>query len=724
MDKFLVSSPTQLSQGFDIGNDTGLLDLDHQELFNDDQDNTTTRESNVDHDDITLHAGNDEFYGLDYPSQESLHDIVPISNNQGMNSNNGYFNNSHRFQHSKNISLDGSIYSSKISHRPNLSTSSMASLSQDAPSQYDSNHMNHSGSNNTLYSTDSVPQLSSSLSYQSFLDSPSSIKQNPQQKQQLQVPHQNTPRIIGRNKSSSVSSCNNYNAFTTPSRVPNTLSLSPVNLVSTANNKVGKTSHSMKTKGHNRSRSRLSIDATNNSLLLNNPSNGQKITTPAHSSSNYQGMNPFYTPSYVSPRVGNLSDFDDFGTPLLTPNSNSNNQANPQWANQRSTSYQHLSYLSPVANNLNCTSSSGTSSNKTNTTFTTPILLKRNDTLDSIKIEDQDDDAIKQLGKTKSCNNFVNSKFMSNESKKPGCMEDENNYKMLEQSLMDKPEMHELKKDDELFLNAADLSLKLASQLVSNPTNEIPDTLVSSNSTPGVLHSQNSPSRSYSVQSNNLPRTTSFSVPSTAGASTSDFDTNNPSMMSDVYSNQNSLQYKAMGIDLLLPQFNSNRLTDEKIIENNSRANRSNNTSFTKSYPASIDLASIATSPMNSNIQNISTINTASPTNTSNVLPTMATFSISSGQSTHPTPETFIPSPQDLKLPINVSDKTDVIDPKKKHSCPLCQARFQRPEHVKRHLKSHSSEKPYECDEPNCGKRFNRKDNLKAHLKKIHHRKL
>lgn len=45
---------------------------------------------------------------------------------------------------------------------------------------------------------------------------------------------------------------------------------------------------------------------------------------------------------------------------------------------------------------------------------------------------------------------------------------------------------------------------------------------------------------------------------------------------------------------------------------------------------------------------------------------------------------------------------------------------FQRPEHVKRHLKSHSSEKPFECQMPNCGKRFNRKDNLKAHLKKIH----
>lgn len=717
MDKFLVSSPTQLSQGFDIGNDTGLLDLDHGEFFNEDQNNTISRESNMDHDDITLHGDNVEFYGLDYPSQESLHDIVPISNNSGTGNSNGYFSNSHRFQHSKNISLDGgNMYSSKISHQSNLSTSSMVSLSQDAPSQYDANHMNQSGSNNTLYSGDSIPQLSSSLSYQSFLDSPSSIKHNAHQKLQLQnVPPQNTPRRIGRNKSMSVSSCNNYNAFATPSRGPNNLSLSPVNLVSTASNKVGKTPHSLKTKGHSRSRSRLSVDATNNSLLMNNQSsNGQKITTPAQNSSNYPGLNPFYTPSYVSPRLDKLGDFDDFGTPLLTPSSN--NQANPQWSNQGSGSYQQFNYLSPVANNTNYPSSSGTSSNKTNTAFTTPMLLKRNDTLDSIKIEDQDDDAFKQLGKAKSYTNFVNSKFMFNETKKLGFMEDDNNYRMLEQSLMDKPEIGDIKKDDEMFLNAADLSLKLASQLVSNPNSEVPDTIVSSNSTPGVVHSHNSPTRSYSVLSNNVPPATSFSVPSTAGASTTDFELK--------YKNQNSHQPKAPGIDLLLPQFNSNHLTDEKLIKNNHRANQSHNSSFTKSYPASIDLASIATSPMNSNsVQNISTINSASPNNP-NGLPTMATFSISSGQSTHATPETFIPSPQDLKLPIKVSDKTDVIDPKKKHSCPLCQARFQRPEHVKRHLKSHSSEKPYECDEPNCGKRFNRKDNLKAHLKKIHHRKL
>ncbi|KAI0462747.1 hypothetical protein LJB42_003548 [Komagataella kurtzmanii] len=71
---------------------------------------------------------------------------------------------------------------------------------------------------------------------------------------------------------------------------------------------------------------------------------------------------------------------------------------------------------------------------------------------------------------------------------------------------------------------------------------------------------------------------------------------------------------------------------------------------------------------------------------------------------------------------IEDTDKVKEIEEekKKKFSCPVCHARFQRPEHVKRHMRSHSSEKPFVCPEEGCGTRFNRKDNLKAHLKKIH----
>ena len=63
-------------------------------------------------------------------------------------------------------------------------------------------------------------------------------------------------------------------------------------------------------------------------------------------------------------------------------------------------------------------------------------------------------------------------------------------------------------------------------------------------------------------------------------------------------------------------------------------------------------------------------------------------------------------------------------DDKKIHECPLCHMRFQRPEHVKRHMLSHSSEKPFACPEEGCGKRFNRNDNLKQHLRNIHKKKI
>lgn len=61
---------------------------------------------------------------------------------------------------------------------------------------------------------------------------------------------------------------------------------------------------------------------------------------------------------------------------------------------------------------------------------------------------------------------------------------------------------------------------------------------------------------------------------------------------------------------------------------------------------------------------------------------------------------------------------------KKVHECPLCHMKFQRPEHVKRHMLSHSSEKPFACPELGCNKRFNRNDNLKQHLRNIHKKKI
>lgn len=174
-------------------------------------------------------------------------------------------------------------------------------------------------------------------------------------------------------------------------------------------------------------------------------------------------------------------------------------------------------------------------------------------------------------------------------------------------------------------------------------------------------------------------------------------------------------------IDLLLPQFTGQYTSAQTSIQTthgnnqngqnmnqNDIQNGINSHSFTKSFPASVDLASIA-----------------SP----GLLPPMATFSVQYDEApTVPTSSLVqLNLMSKIDIPIvknNRGDKNDRLDPKKKHKCPICDLRFQRPEHVKRHMKSHLLEKPFVCDVGECGKRFNRKDNLKAHLKKIHGRVL
>jgi 5-methylcytosine-specific restriction endonuclease McrA len=53
-------------------------------------------------------------------------------------------------------------------------------------------------------------------------------------------------------------------------------------------------------------------------------------------------------------------------------------------------------------------------------------------------------------------------------------------------------------------------------------------------------------------------------------------------------------------------------------------------------------------------------------------------------------------------------------DPSKTFVCTLCNRRFRRQEHLKRHYRSlHTHDKPFECTD--CGKKFSRSDNLSQH---------
>ncbi|KAL1742441.1 hypothetical protein HDZ31DRAFT_84131 [Schizophyllum fasciatum] len=52
------------------------------------------------------------------------------------------------------------------------------------------------------------------------------------------------------------------------------------------------------------------------------------------------------------------------------------------------------------------------------------------------------------------------------------------------------------------------------------------------------------------------------------------------------------------------------------------------------------------------------------------------------------------------------------------HKCSVCQATFTRPQHVARHMRSHTGDRPYKC--PQCGDQFARSDLLSRHVNKCH----
>ncbi|KAF9037067.1 hypothetical protein BJ165DRAFT_1353811, partial [Panaeolus papilionaceus] len=53
----------------------------------------------------------------------------------------------------------------------------------------------------------------------------------------------------------------------------------------------------------------------------------------------------------------------------------------------------------------------------------------------------------------------------------------------------------------------------------------------------------------------------------------------------------------------------------------------------------------------------------------------------------------------------------------KKHVCPTCNKRFNRPSSLRIHVNTHTGATPFRCPWPNCGREFNVNSNMRRHYR-------
>ncbi|KAJ1735270.1 Zinc finger, C2H2 type [Coemansia sp. Benny D160-2] len=69
---------------------------------------------------------------------------------------------------------------------------------------------------------------------------------------------------------------------------------------------------------------------------------------------------------------------------------------------------------------------------------------------------------------------------------------------------------------------------------------------------------------------------------------------------------------------------------------------------------------------------------------------------------------------------VGSSDRYTASQGARQYKCGVhsCAAFFKRPEHLKRHMLTHTQIRPFQCEAQGCGKRFSRRDNFLTHAKK------
>ncbi|KAJ7747430.1 hypothetical protein DFH07DRAFT_831068 [Mycena maculata] len=58
-----------------------------------------------------------------------------------------------------------------------------------------------------------------------------------------------------------------------------------------------------------------------------------------------------------------------------------------------------------------------------------------------------------------------------------------------------------------------------------------------------------------------------------------------------------------------------------------------------------------------------------------------------------------------------------VTEEGKKHVCPTCSKRFNRPSSLRIHVNTHTGATPFRCAHPNCGRAFNVNSNMRRHFR-------